>query len=91
MLSWLKWIGSHGASRAPGFRHLLLEQRYRVVCAFTDHDRIIHPVGENWTFLHSTFLPFEDGLSLFVALDSGAAMQIRLQLRAEAEGPIDRH
>ena len=88
MLGWLKRIGSHGSSRASGFRHLLPERRYRVVCAFTDHDGIIHPVGESWRFLRSTFLPYEDGLSLFVALDGGAEMQIRLQLRAEAEGPI---
>lgn len=88
MLGWLKRIGSNGSSRAAGFRHLLPEQRYRVVRAFTDHDRIVHPVGESWTFLRSTFLPYEDGLSLFVARDGGAEMQIRLQQRAEAEGAI---
>ena len=60
-------------------------------------DYFDHPVvrrDEGWTDHHygcmirSTFLPYEDGLSLFVARDDGTEMQIRSQQRAEAEGPI---
>lgn len=68
--------------------HLTPGQRYRVVCAFVDHDGIVHPVGETWRFLRSDFLPYEDGLSLFVAMPGGAERQIRLQWRPEAEGPV---
>jgi hypothetical protein len=36
----------------------------------------------------SQFLPYEDGLSLFVHLDEGAERQIRLQWRKEEQGAI---
>jgi hypothetical protein len=45
--------------------HLYLEPgtRYRVIKAFTDHDRDVHPVGEEWTFLRSAFVPYHSGMS----------------------------
>ena len=70
------------------FRHLRPNERYRVARAFVDHDDILHPVGETWTFLESSFLPYEDGLSLFVATPDGVRQQIRLQWRPEAEGAV---
>lgn len=63
-------------------------RRYRVVRAFVDHDGLPHPVGESWAFLRSNFLPYEDGLSLFVAMTTGIKRQIRLQWRPVAEEEI---
>lgn len=62
--------------------------RYRIVRGFRDHDGIEHAPGECWRFERHTFLPYEDGLSLFVTREDGGAAQIRLQTRPEAEGPI---
>jgi hypothetical protein len=62
--------------------------RYRVIRAFADHDGDLHPVGEEWTFLGSAFLPYEDGLSWFVTLDQEEEWHIRMQWREEAEGPV---
>src|SRR4051794_12396453 len=39
---------------------------YRVAVAFSDYDKTRHEVGERWTFLGKAFLPYEDGLSLFL-------------------------
>ena len=60
---------------------------YRVVAAFKDYDGIIHPVGETWQFTRKSFLPYEDGLSLFVKMN-GLEMQIRLQWLSESQGSI---
>lgn len=58
---------------------LALDQTYRVVRAFVDFDHAEHPVGETWTFVGSSFLPHDEGLSLFVQNDEGE-WHIRLQL-----------
>lgn len=63
-------------------------RRYRVLRAFTDFDGDVHPPGEEWTFLGSSFLPHDDGLSLFVSLDGRREWQIRMQWRPEAQGAM---
>jgi hypothetical protein len=63
------------------------QARYRVVTAFVDYDSIEHEVGERWTFLRKAFLPYEDGLSLFVE-QNGQEVHIRLQSRNDAQGHI---
>ena len=63
------------------------QAKYRVVTAFVDYDNIKHEVGERWTFLRKAFLPYEDGLSLFVEQD-GQEVHIRLQSRNDAQGHI---
>ncbi len=70
--------------------HLFLKagQRYRVLRAFTDYDGDVHPPGEEWTFLGTSFLPYDDGLSLFVSLDGRQEWQIRMQMRPEAQGEV---
>ena len=60
---------------------------YRVIAAFGDYDKRLHPVGERWEFLRQSFLPYEDGLSLFVERE-GQEVQIRLQCRDEEQNPI---
>jgi len=71
-----------------GFHHMEPGKRYRVIKAFTDFDRQEHPVGEEWTYLGTAFLPYDDGRSLFVSLDGTCEWHIRMQDRAEEQGPI---
>ena len=69
------------------FMHLRSGDAYRVVKAFKDYDGREHPVGETWRFEGHAFLPYDDGLSLFVEVD-GHRQQIRMQWRPEEQGPI---
>ena len=68
-------------------RTLIPGQRYRVVRAFTDFDRQVHPVGESWVFGHTNFLPYEDGLTLHVRL-GGLPVVYRLQWRPEEQAAL---
>jgi len=70
------------------FEHLQPGASYVVTQQFTDYDGVRHLVGERWTFLTSNFLPYEDGLSLFVAPNEAHECHIRLQWRAESQGEI---
>jgi len=67
---------------------LCVGRRYRVRRAFTDHDRDVHPVGEEWTFLGHAFLPYHDGLSWFVSFDGAHEWHIRMQCRPEEQASI---
>jgi hypothetical protein len=62
-------------------------QFYWVTKAFADYDGIVHPVGEFWRFTKDSFLPYEDGLSLFIE-KGGKESYIRLQWRDETQGKI---
>jgi hypothetical protein len=77
---------SNNCGRKHG--HLLAGRKYIVVSEFQDFDRDVHPVGEAWTFLGYSFLPYDDGLSLFVSLDGEHEWQIRMQWRPEGQGAI---
>lgn len=83
--------------RTPTASHQFLHAgcRYRVIRGFRDFDGEEHAVGERWTFLGSSFVPYEDGLSLYVTLDDGTGdmhdRQIRMQWRPEAQGPVLDH
>jgi hypothetical protein len=68
--------------------HLEPGQRYRVIKAFTDHDRDPHPQGEEWTFLRSAFTPYHSGMSWFVSFDGAQETHIRMQSTAEEQGYI---
>ena len=67
---------------------LIPGHRYRVTRAFQDFDKDLHAVGETWTYLGCNFLPYEDGLSLFVSLDGESEWHIRMQWRVEEQGAI---
>jgi len=67
--------------------HLVPGQTYQVTTAFKDYDRVTHPVGERWRFIKKSFLPYEDGLTLFVE-QNGQDRSFRLQWRAEAQAQI---
>ncbi len=66
---------------------LVSGQTYRVIAPFTDYDGIIHPVGESWRFVKKNFLPYEDGLSLFIERN-GQNVSFRLQWREETQGEL---
>jgi hypothetical protein len=74
--------------RTQKFNSLEVGKRYRVCATFVDFDGDAHAPGEEWIFLGSTFLPYEDGLSLFVSLDGSREWQIRMQWRPESQGAI---
>jgi hypothetical protein len=75
-------------SEPRGFGHLQPGMRCRVVRDFVDFDGDLHPVGETWTLLGSSFLPYEDGLGLFVSLDGSGEWNLPLQWRPDAQGAI---
>lgn len=60
---------------------------YCVAVSFTDYDGKLHQVGENWRFVSKNFLPYEDGLTLFIE-QNGESASIRLQWRDETQGHI---
>jgi hypothetical protein len=66
---------------------LIPGQTYCVIRNFIDYDGIVHPIGEYWRFRTKNFLPYEDGLSLFVEKD-GIKISFRLQWRAESQAQI---
>ena len=66
---------------------LVSGQTYRVIKAFVDYDGTVHPVNESWRFIKKSFLPYEDGLSLFVERNQ-QNVSFRLQWRAESQGQI---
>lgn len=47
-----------------------------------------HPAGETWFFLGHSFLPYDDGLSLFISLDGEREWRIRLQWRDDQQGRL---
>lgn len=82
------WAGN-AAQRS--FGAMVAGGRYVVVVPFTDFDGDVHPIGEAWTFLGATFLPHDDGQTLFVTLDGEREWHIRLQWRAETQAEILDH
>jgi len=60
---------------------------YRVIKEFVDYDKDVHPIGDTWIYVGTAFLPYEDGLSLFVEKD-GQQIMYRLQWRKEEQADI---
>jgi hypothetical protein len=77
-----------GVHNVESVMHLYLEsgKRYRVIKAFVDHDRDLHPQGEEWTFQRSAFVPYHSGMSWFVSFDGREEKHIRLQGIPEEQG-----
>lgn len=70
-----------------GFTHMVPDRSYRVARPFTDFDGRMHAVGDLWTYKGESFLPYDDGLSLFVSIN-GREAQIRMRVAPEDQGPI---
>jgi hypothetical protein len=74
---------------SPGeYKHLLAGRSYKVIMEFADYDRFVHKAGEAWTFLGYSYLPYDNGLSLFVSLDGIHEWHLPLQCGADEQGPI---
>jgi len=76
------------AGHGGAFKHLTPGHQYQVTRDFTDFDGADHRSGERWTFLGHTFLPYDDGLSLFVSVDGHAEWHIRLQWRPDQQRAV---
>ena len=66
---------------------LIAGKTYRVITTFEDYDGLPHSVGETWRFVSHNFLPYDDGLTLYVERD-GRTVPFRLQWRQETQGHI---
>jgi hypothetical protein len=80
------WSSVAGANigRRP-FGHLVPGVQYVVSREFVDYDGDIHLVGEAWIYLGTSSFPYDDGISLFVSMDSCTEWQIRMQWRPESQ------
>ena len=80
----------HFSSATRGAPHTRLKRgaQYRVAKAFTDYDGSLHEAGETWTFLGDNFVPYHDGMSLFVSIDGEQEWQIRLEWTDQGQGEI---
>lgn len=68
---------------------LVPQKRYVVKVPFTDYDEHTHLPGETWTFVGWSYLPYDNGLSLFVSLDGENEWLIPLSCRPEDQGAIN--
>jgi hypothetical protein len=76
---------------AAEYKHLLSGRSYKVIKEFADYDRFVHKVGETWIFLGYSYLPYDNGLSLFVSLDGIHEWSLRMQSGPDEQGPIVDH
>jgi Domain of unknown function (DUF3601) len=65
-----------------------LGTRYRVTREFTDHDGDVHPAGEEWTYLGTSFLPYHSGRSFFISFDDRQEWMLPMQDLPEAQGGV---
>lgn len=49
---------------------LIPNKKYTVVKEFTDYDKIVHPVGEQWIYLEQNFTAYYDGLTIYVSINN---------------------
>ncbi len=69
------------------YNHLKSGKKYTIVKSFKDYDNYPYEEGNEIEFIGSNFVPYEDGLSLFVKYEQ-REKQIRLQLRSEEQQEI---
>ena len=86
----MDWIGRWlpGGAKVRTYGHLVPDGSYTVVMPFTDYDGVRHSSGERWTFIRHDYLPYEDGLTLYLRAPDGRETQMRMQNRPEAQGAI---
>lgn len=69
------------------YSHLKSGDRYVIAKSFRDYDNYPYEEGNTLEFIGSSFVPYEDGLSLFF-IYKDREKQIRLQVRPEAQQEI---
>jgi hypothetical protein len=82
------WSNLQAANCGRRHQHLFAGKRYRVIREFPDYDGDIHAVGESWAFMGFSFMPCDDGLSLFVSPDGKQEWHIRMQWKSEEQGAV---
>lgn len=70
--------------------HLVAGKYYKVMKTFVDYDKVTRYEGEVWKFVGSSYLAYEDGLSLFFRI-KGKLVHVRLQAIPEQQGYIAEH
>ncbi len=80
------WTGH--ASTEP-YRCLIPGKQYVVKVSFDDFDEHTHVPDETWTFLGWSYLPYDNGLSLFVSFDGENEWVIPLSCRPEDQGAVN--
>jgi len=83
------WSDLHAPNIKYTYGSLRRGCKYRVIKTFTESGTI-HPLGEQWTFLASAFLPHDNGLQWFVTFDGKQEWSINLWLDAPEEAEIER-
>jgi hypothetical protein len=71
-----------------GKLQLVLEVRYRVVLEFRDEDGRMQEPAEEWIYRGYDFLPYDEGLTLFVTWADGGDGVIRMQWHRYAQGQV---
>lgn len=66
---------------------LLPGRTYQVIREFIDYEQRIHAVGETWTFITSTFAPYDDGMLLQIR-QHGELHSFRMQWRPESQARV---
>ena len=67
-------------------------QSYRIIKPFTDYDRYVHEAGETWVFEGTSFLPYDDWLTVIVKREGVEHTQaFRMQWRSEEQGDVIDH
>lgn len=82
------WSALSASKCRKNFKHLEAGRTYVVRKQFMDFDGSIHKQGERWKFIGYAFLPYDDGLSLFVSLDDSHEWHIRMRWDPEHQGQI---
>jgi hypothetical protein len=62
--------------------------RYRVIREFKDDDTHVHPVGEEWTFLGSNYIPYHSGAGFVVSFDDMQEWLITFLDMPEGQGEV---
>lgn len=82
------WLCHTRADVPQPFRHLRPGERYFVVWPFVDIIRSAIQSANAGGLVRYAFLPYEDGLTLFLTAPDGQEVQLRLQGRPDAQGSI---
>ncbi len=80
-------MSSNTAKRKFSAFELIQGKPYRVITDFVDYDGLHHKVGESWSFTGHDFLPYDDGLTIYIIRD-GKNSALRMQSSPESQGAI---
>ena len=70
------------------YQHLIPGSWYQIAKTFHDFDDLPRPRGTIFRYLGYRFLPYDDGLTLFVSFGDGNESTIRLQWRSGSQAEV---